>query len=74
MTHTGWYAIKKEEEAYIHTHTYIYIYICIYQSNKKTQSFIHDGTKNIKSKRGDKLADRFHPRSIELNQGKYHVE
>ena len=39
--------------------------------NKKIQSFIHDGTKNIKSKKGDKLADWFLPCSSELNRGKY---
>ena len=46
----------------------------IYQTNKKPLSFIHNGTKNIKSINGDKLGNQFHPRSTELNGGKYCVE
>ena len=43
-----------------------------YESNK--QSFSHGGTESIKKKKGDKSVDRFCTHSIELNQGKYHVE
>ena len=56
------------------TYIYIYIYIYIvvgkksYQSNKKTQSFVCDGTKNIKSRKSDKLTERFCPRSTEIKE------